>query len=79
MAGKTGTADRYDEKLGGYNGFTASFIGFAPADDPKYVVAVSHPEADRRHVRWQLAGPVFKQVMTYLLERTGARPAPPRR
>ena len=35
VAGKTGTADRYDEKLKGYNGFTASFIGYAPGRGPE--------------------------------------------
>jgi cell division protein FtsI (penicillin-binding protein 3) len=41
VAGKTGTANRYDEKTGGYKGYTASFIGFAPTDAPQIVVAVS--------------------------------------
>ena len=41
VAGKTGTANRYDPTVGAYSGYTASFIGYAPADDPKYVVAVT--------------------------------------
>ena len=48
VAGKTGTADRYDEKLGRYNGFTASFIGFAPAEAPEVRRRRLHPEAQRR-------------------------------
>jgi cell division protein FtsI (penicillin-binding protein 3) len=31
VAGKTGTAIRYDDLCGCYRGYTASFIGFAPA------------------------------------------------
>ena len=76
VAGKTGTADRYDEKLGRYNGFTASFIGFAPAEAPKYVVAVFIQKPSAGMFGGMLAGPVFNQVMTYLLERTGAPPSP---
>ena len=75
VAGKTGTADRYDEKLGRYNGFTASFVGFAPAENPKYVVAVFIQKPTAGMFGGMLAGPVFNQVMTYLLERTGAPPS----
>jgi cell division protein FtsI (penicillin-binding protein 3) len=76
VAGKTGTADRYDEALGRYNGFTASFIGYAPADNPKYVVGVYIQKPSAGMFGGMLAGPVFNQVMTYLLERTGAPPSP---
>lgn len=34
VAGKTGTANRVDPKTGRYSGYTASFIGFAPAEAP---------------------------------------------
>ena len=43
VAGKTGTAQLYDPEAnggkGGYQGYVASFIGLAPADDPRLVVA----------------------------------------
>ncbi len=81
VAGKTGTADRYDEKTKGYNGFTASFIGYAPADHPKYIVAVIVQGPKNGMFGGQIAGPVFNQVMTYLLKREGIPPtgvpAPP--
>ena len=69
VAGKTGTADRYDDKLGRYNGFTASFIGYAPAEKPRYVVAVFIHKPRAGMFGGALAGPVFNQVMTYLLQR----------
>ena len=59
-----------------YNGFTASFIGFAPAEAPKYVVAVFIQKPSAGMFGGALAGPVFNQVMSYLLERTGAPPSP---
>ncbi|MBM3722055.1 MAG: penicillin-binding protein 2, partial [Actinobacteria bacterium] len=41
VAGKTGTARRINDTCGCYRGYTASFIGFAPADKPEYVVSVT--------------------------------------
>ena len=35
VAGKTGTADRYDAKVGGYSGNTASFIGYRARRRPR--------------------------------------------
>ena len=77
VAGKTGTADRYDEKLRRYNGFTASFIGYAPAEAPKYVVAVFIHKPKSGMFGGALAGPVFNQVMTYLIERENTPPSTP--
>ena len=47
VAGKTGTAYRYEDRLADYSGYTTSFIGFAPADDPQFVVAVPVQEVDQ--------------------------------
>ena len=41
VGGKTGTAQRFDPTCGCYRGYTMSFIGLAPADDPGVVVAVT--------------------------------------
>jgi cell division protein FtsI (penicillin-binding protein 3) len=68
VAGKTGTADRYDAKVGGYSGKTASFIGFAPADDPEIVVAVTLQRPIKGYFGGAVAGPVFRDVMTYALQ-----------
>ncbi len=75
VAGKTGTADRYDEKLGKYNGFTASFIGYAPAEAPKYVVGVFIQKPTAGMFGGMLAGPVFNQLMTYLIQRDQTPPS----
>lgn len=68
VAGKTGTADRYDARVGGYSGKTASFIGFAPADDPEIVVAVTLQRPIKGYFGGAVAGPVFRDVMTYALQ-----------
>ena len=68
VAGKTGTAQLYDPEAnggnGGYRGYVASFIGFAPADNPKLVVAVVKRNPKREYFGGVTGGPVFKAVMT---------------
>ena len=73
VAGKTGTADRVGEN-GRYSGKTASFIGFAPADKPEFVVAVILQNPIRGYFGGATAGPVFKDVMTYALQEFGIPP-----
>ena len=66
IAGKTGTAQRVVN--GRYSGYTASFIGFAPADKPRYVISVTIQAPQGMHWGGVLGGPVFKEVMSYVLE-----------
>jgi cell division protein FtsI (penicillin-binding protein 3) len=68
VAGKTGTAERYDSRTGKYSGYTASFIGFAPADAPRYVMSVTIQDPKNGHYGGALGGPVFKKVMTFVLQ-----------
>jgi cell division protein FtsI (penicillin-binding protein 3) len=68
VAGKTGTAMRYDQNTGRYSGYTASFIGFAPADAPRYVISVTLQDPRNGHYGGSLGGPVFKKVMTFVLQ-----------
>ena len=68
VAGKTGTAMRYEDKTGRYSGYTASFIGFAPADAPRYVISVTIQDPKNGHYGGALGGPVFKKVMTFVLQ-----------
>lgn len=67
IAGKTGTANKYDDKTGGYSGYTASFIGLAPGNNPELIVAVMIHNPVNGHFGSTVSGPVFKQVMTYAL------------
>ena len=68
VAGKTGTAMRYNATCNCYHGYTASFIGFAPADSPQYVVSVviQNPQGD--HFGGTVSAPVFKKVMSFVLQ-----------
>lgn len=67
IAGKTGTANKYSEVTGGYSGYTASFIGIAPGNNPELIVAVMIHDPVNGHYGSTISGPVFKQVMTYAL------------
>ena len=64
---RTGTANRAEG--GGYSGYTTSFIGFAPAENPEFVVAVTlqKPTSGSPSGGSQ-CGPIFKDVMTYVLQ-----------
>ena len=68
VAGKTGTAMRVDPSCGCYSGYTASFIGFAPADKPRFVISVTIQDPKGAHYGGSLGGPVFKEVMTFVLQ-----------
>ena len=74
VAGKTGTAQRIDDTCGCYRGYTASFIGFAPADNPAYVISVTIQDPKGIHWGGTLGGPVFKDVMSFVLKSKGIAP-----
>ncbi|MFF2011331.1 peptidoglycan D,D-transpeptidase FtsI family protein [Streptomyces sp. NPDC058195] len=69
VAGKTGTANRVDPVRGGYHGYTASFAGFAPADNPQLTVycAIQNPTSGS-YFGGQICGPVYKKVMEFALK-----------
>ncbi|MGH2718794.1 MAG: peptidoglycan D,D-transpeptidase FtsI family protein, partial [Actinomycetota bacterium] len=73
VAGKTGTAEK--PVAGGYSGYVASFMGYAPADNPQLVVGVV---LDQPTPIWgaDTAAPTFKTVMQYALQRLGIGPGP---
>jgi cell division protein FtsI (penicillin-binding protein 3) len=69
VAGKTGTANRVDPELGVYKGYTASFAGFAPADDPQITVycAIQNPTRGS-YFGGQICGPIYQKVMAFALK-----------
>ena len=76
VAGKTSTASRYDNEQGKYSGTTASFVGFAPADDPQYVVAVTVQRPTEISIYGgTIAGPVFSDIMRYVLQKYDVPPS----
>ncbi|WP_454316484.1 penicillin-binding transpeptidase domain-containing protein [Streptomyces phaeoluteigriseus] len=81
VAGKTGTANRVDPATGKYRGYTSSFAGFAPADNPRVTVYCAIQNAtEGGYFGGQICGPIFKKVMEFSLKTlqippTGAKPA----
>jgi cell division protein FtsI (penicillin-binding protein 3) len=66
MAGKTGTAAvNYVKNGGGDKYYASSFVGFFPADAPKYscIVVVHKPSTiNNNYYGADVAGPVFKRI-----------------
>ncbi|MFI6574686.1 peptidoglycan D,D-transpeptidase FtsI family protein [Nocardiopsis sp. NPDC050513] len=69
VAGKTGTANRIDPETGRYErgAYTATFAGFAPADDPELVVQVVLHNPQESYYGGEAAGPVFNDIMSFAL------------
>jgi cell division protein FtsI (penicillin-binding protein 3) len=75
VAGKTGTAARSNGH-GGYSGagYTATFAGMAPADNPKLVCEVVLDRPLHGYYGGTVAAPVFHQVMSFALQTMGIAP-----
>jgi cell division protein FtsI (penicillin-binding protein 3) len=70
LAGKTGTASKVDPATGEYSetAYVASFIGFAPAKDPKLLCAVVVDEPQNGSIYGgTVAAPAFGQIMSFAL------------
>jgi cell division protein FtsI/penicillin-binding protein 2 len=67
LAGKTGTAEKAIK--GGYSKtkFVASFIGFAPARNPRLLVAVMVDEPQGQIYGGVVAAPAFERIMEFAL------------
>ncbi len=77
LAGKTGTASKVNPETGEYSKskYIASFIGFAPASDPKLLcaVVVNEPQAGSIF-GGTVAAPAFGQIMSFALPYLGIAP-----
>jgi cell division protein FtsI (penicillin-binding protein 3) len=70
LAGKTGTASKIDPATGEYSqsAYDASFIGFAPASNPKLLCAVVVDEPQSGSIYGgTVAAPAFGQIMSFAL------------
>jgi cell division protein FtsI/penicillin-binding protein 2 len=76
LAGKTGTAQKVDPQTGTYSEskYIASFIGFAPARNPKLLVAVVVDEPSGDIYGGSVAAPAFSRIMAFALPYLGISP-----
>ncbi len=78
VAGKTGTAQKVDGATGRYSRERlASFVGFAPAENPVVVTLVMIDNPKGIAYGGLVAAPVFAQITSRALDRAGLLPAPP--
>ncbi len=79
VAGKTGTAQKVDFVTGGYaqDQWTASFIGFVPADDPKLAIVVIVDDPVINYYGGVVAAPTFKRIADRSLRYLGIAPYSP--
>ncbi|HOW88231.1 MAG TPA: penicillin-binding protein 2, partial [Candidatus Omnitrophota bacterium] len=75
VGGKTGTGQKILPGGKGYShsAFMSSFVGFAPADDPRYAMVVVLDEPRPLYYGGTVAAPVFKEVMEAALLTRGMK------
>ena len=79
VAGKTGTSQVYDPKLGRYSKtqYVASFGGFTPAKDPLVSILVLIRNPRKSHYGGVVAAPVFREIArkTMLIQKVFTEPS----
>lgn len=80
-SGKTGTAQQVDPATGAYSNsmYWITFAGIAPADDPRFVVAImlDRPQRGVHGQGGQTAAPLFHDIASWLLARHNVPLSPP--
>ena len=70
VAGKTGTAQKFDQATRSYSKskYTATFAGFAPANNPRFACVVVVDEPKNKIYGGTVAAPIFRDVAKAALE-----------
>ena len=78
VAGKTGTAQKVNPETRQYDpqAVVSSFIGFVPAESPKFVLLVVVDDPQGAGWGGTVAAPVFRQIATATLHYMGVMPSP---
>jgi cell division protein FtsI (penicillin-binding protein 3) len=73
VAGKTGTAQKVEHGRYSARDRVSSFVGFVPADAPRFVILVVIDSPRTATYGGVVAAPVFRQIAEYGLDRLGLR------
>jgi cell division protein FtsI/penicillin-binding protein 2 len=75
VAGKTGTAQKPTPQAGYHSGkYVGSFVGFAPANEPRLAAVVVIDEPTGSHYGGVVAAPAFREIMEKALSYYHVRP-----
>jgi cell division protein FtsI (penicillin-binding protein 3) len=74
LAGKTGTSQKVVGGTYSDTQFVASFVGFAPAQDPELLVAVVVDEPKGDYYGGSVAAPAFGEIAKFALQYLGVKP-----
>ncbi len=79
VAGKTGTAQKYDPRTHGYSRkhYVASFVGYVPADKPRLICAVVVNEPKKQYYGGEVAAPIFRKIMQRIVDGVEKPPVSP--
>ena len=68
IAGKTGTAQKYENGAIAQGKYVASFVGYYPADKPEYIVLVAVDEPQGAYYGGIVAGPIAQQIFDSIIK-----------
>ncbi len=75
VAGKTGTAQKYENGVIAHGKYVSSFIGYFPANEPKYLALVIVDEPEGQYYGSTVAAPYAKQVFEGIIDIKGLKPS----
>ena len=74
VAGKTGTAQKFMNGAYSKSKYIANFVGFVPADNPRFVLLVTADEPKGGYYGGSVAGPTFRTIAERTLKYLNVKP-----
>jgi cell division protein FtsI (penicillin-binding protein 3) len=74
VAGKTGTAQKVVNGVYSKDQYFSSFVGFVPANDPRFVIYVAIDNPRKGYYGAEVAAPLFSKVAGYAVRKAGLAP-----